>query len=145
TERGEGRGARGEREPNPLPALERWKVLDNLRSSLVPPTLVACLALGWLGALPAGATLGVVLAVLFLPAALLLLGTVLQTALGKGVRAGWHHAGAQLGPTLAQGALAGVFLAEQATYLVDAVIRTLARLFVTRRRLLEWETSAATE
>ena len=36
----------GER-PNPLPALERWKLFDNLRRSLVPPALVVLLVLGW--------------------------------------------------------------------------------------------------
>src|SRR5262249_31420384 len=34
--------------PNPLPALERWKVFDNLRRSLVPPFLVVLLLLGWI-------------------------------------------------------------------------------------------------
>ena len=33
--------------PNPLPLLERWKLLDNLRRSLVPPALVVLLMLGW--------------------------------------------------------------------------------------------------
>ena len=38
-----------------------------------------------------------------------------------------------------------VFLADQARLMCDAVARTLARLLVTRRRLLEWETAASTE
>src|SRR5439155_18595070 len=33
--------------PNPLPALERWKLLDNLRRSLVPPALLGLLVLAW--------------------------------------------------------------------------------------------------
>ncbi len=33
--------------PNPLPVLERWKIFDNLRRSLVPPALVLLLVLGW--------------------------------------------------------------------------------------------------
>ena len=32
---------------NPLPLLERWKLLDNLRRSLVPPALLVLLTLGW--------------------------------------------------------------------------------------------------
>ena len=36
--------ARGGREPNPLGALDRWKILDNLRRSLVPVASVALLA-----------------------------------------------------------------------------------------------------
>ena len=37
------------------------------------------------------------------------------------------------------------FLVEQARLLTEAIVRTLVRLFVTRRHLLEWETAAATE
>ncbi len=33
--------------PNPLSLLSRWKVLDNLRRSLIAPTLLAALVLGW--------------------------------------------------------------------------------------------------
>ena len=32
---------------NPLPTLERWKLFDNLRRSLVPPALIALFVLGW--------------------------------------------------------------------------------------------------
>src|SRR5439155_9141758 len=35
------------RRPNPLPLLERWKLFDNLRRSLVAPAVVVLLALGW--------------------------------------------------------------------------------------------------
>ena len=41
--------------------------------------------------------------------------------------------------------LAIVFLADQAWLMCDAVGRTLIRLLVTRRKLLEWETAASTE
>ncbi len=41
-------GARTARQPNPLSALSRWKLFDNLRRSLVPPALLALLAGGWL-------------------------------------------------------------------------------------------------
>ena len=37
------------------------------------------------------------------------------------------------------------FLAYRGVFLLDAVIRTLVRLFWTRRKLLEWETAASTE
>ena len=53
---------------NPLPALERWKLFDNLRRSLVPPALIAMLALGWT-VLPGSPWLwtAITLAVLALP------------------------------------------------------------------------------
>ena len=39
-------------------------------------------------------------------------------------------------------ALLRVFLAHQAWLMADAICRTLYRLFVSRRRLLEWVTAA---
>ena len=47
--------------------------------------------------------------------------------------------------TAGQVALTAVFLANQAVLALDAIGRTLFRLFVLRRRLLEWETAAAAE
>jgi hypothetical protein len=41
------RGLGGERRANPLSALSRWKLFDNLRRSLVPAALLALLLLGW--------------------------------------------------------------------------------------------------
>src|SRR5687768_12948089 len=41
-------GPHGEYQPNPLSALSRWKLMDNLRRSLVPLALVLLLLLGWL-------------------------------------------------------------------------------------------------
>lgn len=40
--------AHGQRVENPLSTLDRWKILDNLRRSLVPIALVALLVAGWL-------------------------------------------------------------------------------------------------
>ena len=47
--------------------------------------------------------------------------------------------------TFAQMVLSAVFLANQAIYSLDAIGRTLYRLFISRRKLLEWETAAAAE
>src|SRR5262249_46573082 len=50
-----------------------------------------------------------------------------------------------LWPTAGQALLSAIFLADQSRLMLDAVVRTLVRLYVTRRPLLEWETAAATE
>src|SRR5262249_860815 len=68
---------------NPLPLLERWKVLDNRRRSLVPPALVLWLALGWfLLPVPAWATAGLAVGALTLPFWLQSLGTVVGLVRG---------------------------------------------------------------
>ncbi len=61
-------GSKAKRLPNPLTALSVWKIFDNLRRSLVPPSLLGLLAGGWLsGAGSAWLLTLLVAAVLFLP------------------------------------------------------------------------------
>jgi cyclic beta-1,2-glucan synthetase len=131
--------------PNPLPALERWKIFDNLRRSLVPPALMALFVLGWT-VLPGSPWLwtGLALLVPVLPLLLMVLGCA--AGLGRG---SWllqfRDLRTSLGATAGQMLLSIVFLAEQARQCLDAIVRTLYRLAVSRKHLLEWETAAATE
>jgi cyclic beta-1,2-glucan synthetase len=128
---------------NPLPRLERWKLLDNLRRSLVPPALLVLLVLAWTclpGPLPLWTA--IVLATLAVP----LLQRVLSSLVGcvrtrslSGLKSGRGSAASVLGQVL----LEVVFLAHRAVLLLDAVGRTLVRSFLTRRKLLEWETAAS--
>ncbi len=131
--------------PNPLPLLERWKVFDNLRRSLVPPGLIVLLVLGWT-VFPGSPWLwtALALAVPALPIFQLALGSTVSAVRGRSlspILGMGHHLPATAGQSL----LWIAFLADQARRLVDATVRTLNRLYVSRRRLLEWETAAATE
>ncbi len=126
-----------------LPRIGLGKVLDNLRRSLLPPALLATLAVAWLLPPPA-AVIGVllVIAAMAIPAFLApLLGIVPR-------RAGIHlarHLRALAGD-LRLAALQTLFslalLADNAARMGDAIVRTLVRLAVTRRHLLEWTTAA---
>ena len=103
------------------------------------------LVLGW-AVLPGSPWLWTTLAlgVLALPLLKWLIGAVLGCArsLSLAVFRSWRNCVPQMaGQTL----LAVVLLADQARLMCDAVVRTLVRLLVTRRRLLEWETAASTE
>jgi cyclic beta-1,2-glucan synthetase len=126
-----------------MPAVGRWKMVDNLRRSLLAPAALAALALSWLLPLPAAlvATL-LVLAALVVPAFLPSLFAVLPRR--PGVRLGSHlrALGGDLRQAAMQGVLVVAFLPDQARRMADAIIRTLWRLFVSRRRLLEWTTAA---
>jgi cyclic beta-1,2-glucan synthetase len=128
---------------NPLPLLERWKIFDNLRRSLVPPALVLWLLLSWtVLPLPLGASSALAMLVLALPLLLQIGSTLFHTikdrslgALYDLIRNGWT--------TAVQVVLNGVFLFYEACLSVAAIVRTLLRLTVTRRHLLEWETHAS--
>ncbi|WP_366553728.1 GH36-type glycosyl hydrolase domain-containing protein [Aquibaculum sediminis] len=127
------------RRPNRLSALDRWKILDNLRRSLIPPGLVAFALAGWL-ALPDQALLWTVLTVMA-PGAYLF--TDLISSLARGRRRGAARSSLrQLADHAGRWLLAIIFLAYEAAVAVEAIRRTLWRVYVSRRRLLEW-TSAA--
>ncbi len=135
----------GGREGKPLPLLERWKLLDNLRRSLVPPALLTLLVLGWtvLPGLP-GLWTAMALAVFALPFFQMALGVAIGCVRSRSLtplKKAWER----LPSTFGQVGLELVFLAYRAVLLLDAIVRTLVRLLVTHRKLLEWETAASTE
>ena len=129
---------------NRLPFISRWKILDNLRRSLVAPALLALFCAAWT-VLPGAPLLYTLfgLTVITLPLVFALMGGSL-VARGRGpVRVYVRGAVADLAVAAAQALLALVLLAQQAWDTVHAISLTLIRLLVTQRRLLEWETAAA--
>ncbi len=120
------------RRKNPLSWLSQWKIFDNLRRSLAPLALVALLFAGWSLA---------VLAIVLTPA---LLASLLET-LRKPVDVPWrrHLAAASRSSArhMAQAAFTLACLPYEAFFSLDAIVRTAARMLVTRTRLLEWTTS----
>lgn len=132
----------GRRGPNPLSALSRAKILDNLRRSAIAPALLALLLLGW-GVLPRPALwTAAVLAVLLAPTLLGLAQDLLRAPGAAGLRAQVMLALAAAGRQLTQAGMALVLLPHEATSSADAVLRTQWRLHVSRHRLLEWQASA---
>jgi cellobiose phosphorylase len=130
---------------NPISALSRWKLADNLRRSLVPAALTALLVLG-LVLLPEPSvwTLAV-LGILLIPALL----TGMLSALSKPGDLRWpaHLAAAAraAGQRLTQALFNLACLPYEAYFSLDAVIRTLWRLGISRRGLLEWTSSGDLE
>ena len=135
----------GHRVPNPISLISQWKILDNLRRSLVEPATLLLLLLGWL-VLPRSAarwTIATII-ILFLPAWFQFLFSVVQAGLARK----WtmvHDAVSVLLTANVNLFFTLTFLAHQTMVSLDAVIRTLVRRMVTGRRLLEWETAAQVE
>jgi len=122
----------------------RWKLFDNLRRSLVAPAILGLLLLGWL-ALPGNPVAWTLLFALFPGLPILLRITLaFRTSLWRwgtiasSARNLFGHAGADAARWL----LALVFLPAEAFIVVDAALRTLYRVTISRRRLLEWSTAA---
>ncbi|MDF1485586.1 glucoamylase family protein [Ramlibacter sp. H39-3-26] len=129
--------------PRALPALGRWKMLDNLRRSLLAPSALLALGAGWLLPVPeAWVALPLTLAALALPAFLPALWSAWPRRADVRLRSHLNALAADLHLACLQTLLMLAFLPDQAWRMGDAVVRTLARLLATRRHLLEWTTAA---
>ncbi len=126
-----------------IPAISRWKMLDNLRRTLSAPCMFLTLFVGWLvpGISPWMWT-RFILATLAIPSLIPFL-TGLSPRIG-GISKRSHIRGVLSDLTLGleQIALTVILLAYQAWLMSDAILRTLARIFVTRKNLLQWITAA---
>lgn len=133
---------RGGVERNTLSFISRFKIFDNLRRSLMAPAYLAFLAGAWTffpGAAAAW-TLGL-LAVIAFPAFIALPGSVRRRG-GDPWSVYARHLAADVGTALAQTGITVSFLAYQTAAMTHAIGLTLVRVFVTKRKLLEWETAA---
>ena len=126
-----------------LPAIGRWKMLDNLRRTLSAPACVVALLAGWLLPFgPAAFWTAFVVGSIALPALLPVLGDLVPGRRWVSVRSYLETFGTGLRHAVTLAALIIVFLAHQAVLMSDAIVRTLVRVILTRRHLLEWVTAA---
>ena len=131
---------------NPLSGLSQWKIFDNLRRSLVPVALLLLLLGHWL-LLPALGGWGtlLVLSLITIPGVLAALADVFRKAEELPWLMHLREVAVSGGRQLGQILLTFVFLPYDAHMSIDAIGRTLLRLLVTRKRLLEWQTSGDSE
>lgn len=129
------RNGKGELVPTDLSIVTRWQIIDNIRRSLLPPVLLAILLLA-IPLLPGSPVrwFGVVLLTMFLP---MLRQIVTVHA--------WLYRPRGLLVTLGHVLVTLMTLPFQSVMLLDAIIRTLYRLAISKRRLLEWVNQAEVE
>ncbi len=121
--------------------IDRWKMFDNLRRSLLAPALLLTFILG----------------MFLLPGLSGLWTAVILISLGVPLLTGVAHSTLQildgtvpgialrpLGWNLMRWLLAIAFLPYEAYFSLDAILTTLYRVFVSRRNLLQWTTAAQT-
>lgn len=120
---------------NPLNVINRWRILDNLRRSLVPVAALLLLLLGWLSKAAPGVWSLVVFLAVAIPAV-----TPALDRLARRVEGSVHRlqgAADELIRALVMIAL----LPHQAWLAVDAIARVHYRTWISRRKLLEWRTA----
>ena len=127
---------------NPLSGLSVWKIGDNLRRSLVPISLVALLLLGWIFSSAAWFWTLVVIVIVMLPPVL----TFGRELYKKPDDALW------LEHTIFSVRTANNFFIQHIIYFIclpyeaylyaNAIIRTIWRMLISHRKLLQWNPSS---
>ncbi|NNM52402.1 MAG: cyclic beta 1-2 glucan synthetase, partial [Pseudomonadales bacterium] len=137
-------GPQGSSVPNPLSVLARWKILDNLRRSLVPMALVLLLLVGWTLASHAFVWTLEVLGVILVPP--LLMAIVEFFGKSDDVLL-WQHLTAvteNTGHNLVLAAFRIACLPHEARISLNAIIRSCWRMLISHRHLLEWRDAGST-
>lgn len=135
-------GPDGQSRPNPISALSRWKILDNLRRSLTAAALICLLLLGF--AVSPSPLLWSLAAVGFI-----LVPTLLSSILSMFQKSADMNFGQHLNSSVrliprhcSQAALSLLCLPHEALFSLDAISRTIWRILVSHKHLLEWSPSA---
>lgn len=123
-----------------IPLLARWKIFDNLRRSLEAPALLLLLLLSFM-VFPGEPLVwvGIASLSLFSPIVLYLLNQLFNERAQKG------NLGQDITTLGIQFVLQFLFIPYQAWVMLDAIIRSLYRQFVSHRHLLEWEAASDAE
>ena len=126
-----------------IPAIGRWKMLDNLRRTLSAPAALLLLVLSWaLPGAPQSVWLALVVAALAVPAVVALIDNLVALLRAERRFQSLRSFSEKVLLATGQVLFALTLLAHHAWLMSDAMIRTVVRLFITHRKLLEWTTAA---
>ncbi len=129
----------GQKITNPLSAISKWKIADNLRRSLVAPSVMVLLISG-IGFLPGNSLVWVLLGILPLCASLLL--QAISSVFRKTDWVKRHMSGFfGLKASLFQFILGMMFLPYQSFRILNAIGVSLYRVLISKKNMLEWVTS----
>jgi cyclic beta-1,2-glucan synthetase len=132
-----GRAGRG------ISIINRWKMLDNLRRTLSPIACVLLLLASWAQPrMPQGVWTVFVLTTIAFPGLLSLLDGLLPRRRDVSPISHLRALGADCWNASVHALISFITLAHLAWLMLDAISRTLTRLFVTRSRMLVWVTAA---
>jgi cyclic beta-1,2-glucan synthetase len=137
------RDAAGRRPGTRISAQGRWKMVDNLRRSLAAPSSFLLAVAAW--TLPGVSALlwtGLFVGSVAVPAFIPVLDGLIPRRRGISKRSHLRAVADDIFVALSQAFLAITMLAHQAWLMADAVVRTLGRLYVAKRSLLEWVPAA---
>jgi cyclic beta-1,2-glucan synthetase len=126
---------------NSISALSRWKIFDNLRRSVVPIALVGLLLMGWTIMADAWFWTVSVFMLVMLPPILQSIWSSLRKSEEITFAQHAHNTLLATYKNILQALFTLACLPYEAWMSLDAIVRTLWRINISRRRLLEWNPS----
>ena len=126
---------------NSISALSRWKIFDNLRRSILPIVLTLLLVAGWtILTSPLFWTISVVFIIL-LPSIITSAWSALFKPKEVAISQHINNAIGSTSKSILQALFTLMCLPYEAFVNADAILRTLWRVYISRRKLLEWNPS----
>ncbi|HPH46059.1 MAG TPA: glucoamylase family protein, partial [Chryseolinea sp.] len=126
---------------NSISALSRWKIFDNLRRSIIPIALTSLLVSGWtILPSPWFWTIAVTLIVM-LPSVITSAWSAMFKPKEVAITQHLNNAIGNTSKSILQALFTLICLPYEAIVSVDAILRTLWRVYISHRKLLEWNPS----
>lgn len=123
--------------------LSRWKIVDNLRRSMLAPFLILIIILGLLNILPDGIDKWFMVTFLTLTIPIIFDVTESIVSPMKGLSLSGRVKNHKMATN--QFFLIFAFLPHKAIVMVESILRTIYRLFISKKNLLQWQTAADVE
>lgn len=126
---------------NSISALSRWKIFDNLRRSLVPIALMALLIAGWTILPSPWFWTAVVTAIIILPAAVTSTWSITRKPKEIALTQHLNNTANNTSKSILQAIFTLICLPYEAYISLNAIAKTLWRVYISHKKLLEWNPS----
>ena len=137
------KGPDGRLQRNPLSGLSQWKIFDNLRRSITPLALTLLLLLGWTALSQPFFWTMAVIGIIMGPAVVISILDIFNKTPEVLPRQHLKSVMQSARRHFAQSAFMFACLPYEAFYSLDAILRTIWRILISHRRLLEWNPSGS--
>jgi cellobiose phosphorylase len=131
-------GNNGKISLNPISLLSKWKLFDNTRRSLVPIALLLLLMYGWLISSSAWFWTLVVSAIIVVPAVISLIGQLIFKPKEELLKQHFFFSIRTSASHFVQHIISLICLPYEAYVHTNAIVQTLWRVYVSKRKLLQW-------
>jgi len=131
----------GERESNPFDLIDHWKLLDNLRRSLLSPATFILFVAGWL---LFSQNAWVWTLIILLISAFPLFKNIVSSLSSRFLLGAKANVLNNIKTAFFRWVFWLIFLPYESLIMLDAIVTTLVRVYISHKRLLQWQTSAHT-